>query len=51
MANAPTDPNEVLAEVIADAKRLMRLAGNRSEESWEAKEGRKRSRLGGMAHD
>ncbi len=36
MANAPADPNEVHAEAVADAKRLMRLARTGALASLEA---------------
>jgi putative heme iron utilization protein len=51
MANAPTDPNEVHAEAVADAKRLMRLARTGALATVEAVGGAPLTTLIGVASD
>ena len=51
MANAPADPNEVHAEAVADAKRLMRLARTGALATVEAAGGAPLATLIGVASD
>jgi putative heme iron utilization protein len=51
MASAPVDPNEVHAEAVADAKRLMRLARTGALATLEAEGGSPLTTLVGVASD